>query len=224
MTLDEMAYEVLELIRREIVDDEHIDLRLIKQLIKEERATYIKNEFNKGNSLVSEDEFSQDLGIIDLESIDSSYDVPNYPTAYDILRTISTIPMPIYIKGLPKLVISPKDMVYYKYKIVDHDNIIYTGYGRFNSKVQRAFLWNSYVHIIENRTNTVDTDTAEIHVRGIFNDPTDVLGFIDATSEFPFPERYWKYIRDSILNLLRNKDRGLNDTVNNSNDDYVQAG
>ena len=77
MKLDEIAFDLLEIIREaKIVDDERISKRLLYHWIHTQRSLFIKRELSKGRSI--DDNILQDY-VADLSLVDTSKDT-NVPS------------------------------------------------------------------------------------------------------------------------------------------------
>lgn len=93
MTLDEIAYNLLNLLRGgRSHNDEHISMDQIKFNIKHYRAMFIRRDFAK-NGFTSR-HIEQDLGCVRLEPVDASK-CCNITTDCKVYRTIKPIPRTI---------------------------------------------------------------------------------------------------------------------------------
>ena len=92
MTLNELAYQTVESIRPEFHDDDVVDLRLVKELIHNQRSIWIRQELNKNRSIP--EELIQDLGCVELEKA-STAECCDFSSDCKILRTKLVIPKPI---------------------------------------------------------------------------------------------------------------------------------
>ena len=93
MTLNEIAYNVLNLVRGgRSSHDEHISLDQIKFNIKHYRAVFIRRDFAK-NGFTSR-HIEQDLGCVDVKKVDASK-CCNLPSECSVYRTIAKIPKTI---------------------------------------------------------------------------------------------------------------------------------
>jgi hypothetical protein len=92
MTLNELAYQTIEAIRPEFHDDDVVDLRLVKELIHNQRSIWIRQELNKNRSIP--EELIQDLGCVELEKA-STAECCDFSSDCKILRTKLVIPKPI---------------------------------------------------------------------------------------------------------------------------------
>ena len=64
ITLNKLTYDLLELIRGNITDDDELDLRQIEYWIHNQRALWLKNEMNRFRSI---DDDQQDVVFLELK-------------------------------------------------------------------------------------------------------------------------------------------------------------
>lgn len=195
LTLNSLAYDLHLTIRNgHIVDDDDLDIRQIKFWIKNNRAVWIKNELNKGNSIPQR--FIQDLGNVDLVKSDIGMYAP---VGCSILKTAIEIPNTIEHKGLPTLTrVGPTLTTHGTFTIIPFERVPYVGNGRFNSNGIYAFWFNNYVYLVSKSSSLNFTGMRKVNIRGVFADPEAVTTY-EATKDYPISEALWVYMKDIIL-------------------------
>jgi hypothetical protein len=169
MTLNKLIYNIRNLIRDAKSDDIKISDRQIEFIINYIRAKLIRQDKGKGRSLSNN--VIQDLGIVELELIDSSESTTTKSNKY-ILRSKLPIPKPIeveqkdlieYVGGIDKL--SPVQIVSKAYasKIKD---------SKYIGDCTIAFLRNDRLYVITN-----NKFLKNINIEGVFDNPRDVYNF-----------------------------------------------
>jgi hypothetical protein len=169
MTLNETAYRLLAAYRANIKDSDPIDIRLIKNWIRTNRAKLIKQRLSQPLFAIS-DSLTQALGLIEIEEIDSSI-VPNLPAKSSLFRTIIKIPRTIDRKnvGHSFIRIGPADRLTEKYDVLSLENALRSGYGRFNRNDIISFILDDRLYLYTRGSMVFIPQY--IDVIGIFEDP-----------------------------------------------------
>ena len=71
VTLNQIAYGIFETVRGKISDDDNIAIDHIKDMVHSIRAMLLKQKFDK-NLRVIDDTYTQSLGSLEVEQVDSS--------------------------------------------------------------------------------------------------------------------------------------------------------
>ena len=199
LTLDAMAYDLWLTIRSgRIVDDDDIDLRLIKFWIRNSRAVWIKNELSKNRPIPQR--FIQDIndGCVSLERADINL-CPLLSVGCTILRTAIEIPNTIEVQGVPTLTrVGPTLSNQGTFHIVPYERTPYVGEGRFSKNFIFAFWKDNRIYLATKGTSLAYTGMKKINIRGVFVDPEIVPGY-DATKDYPISEALWVYLKDIII-------------------------
>jgi len=224
-TLDTIAYDFLTTIRQ-IHDDSDISLRTVKFWIQNSRAIWVTNELNKFKPVPTK--FIQDLGIIELEAVDTS--LTEHALGDKVLR--SSVEMPIFLEAGNEPAITrvgPAFINSGSFKIIPYERVPYIGNGRFNSSTIYGTLINNYLYVFSRTTNSLDyAGMRKINIRGILADPTDAARFHFAnnvacytdTSEYPISDRLINYMKDIIIQTdAKIMLSLLPDKINNAHDD-----
>lgn len=216
-TLDLIAYEILELVRPNRVDDSEIDLRLIKQRINDLRALYLRRELSLSGQI--EQSYIQDLGCINLEEVDpiecDGVSGDNY-----ILRTTVDIPIPIEIKG--KLLftrIGPVDRTKRNFDYYNYAQTWYSEYTRFSKKLIKSFYRNNRVYVYANECVDFIKLLDQINIQGVFETPEDVINepCFDSTTRYPISMWMKENIIKTIVPELGQKLAQPEDDINDAN-------
>lgn len=223
MTLNDVAYMVLESIRHHhIVDDERIDLRLIKDWVKLKRAQYIKNSVSTNPNTRLNLNLYQKIDVT-LEVVDV-IDAGDYPYSVTgiqddkIVQSVNTIPSIIEGKSGPLIyTIESEDLMKYPYSIVDYDYLRFAGNGKFNKNLIFAAIRDNRIYLKYNANfDTYDT----VVIRAIFEDPTEVTGYQEDSTPFPANLGLIEYIKNAIFEIDFNMTRAAkSDEVNNASGD-----
>lgn len=208
VTLNQIAYGLLEEVRSHVSDDTDIDLRQIKDMIHSVRATLLKQKFDK-NLRVIDDVFTQPLGSLEIESVDSSLHSTITSGRY-MFRTVREIPSTIERRNYEGTItrVGPADQLSPKYNLVSYDRALYSGNGRFNKDIIFAFLRDNKIYLISN-SGAYHKAVQYIEVRGVFQNPEQAAKFADVDgSSLTFPDKAYpisRNIRTSIEDMLRQK-------------------
>ena len=186
MTLDEIAYNLLNLVRGgRSNQDEHISLDQIKFNIKHYRAMYIRRDHAK-NGFVSR-HIEQDLGCVKVIPVDASKccrldtDCPVYRTQQEIPKTIrynfeEAISHVGDVSGTGTI------------PMVNSNTIQWLPYDKFTKGKMKAYMIGNFLYIYNAE------GLEDINIRGVFEDPQEVSKFDECSgggcyddSAHPFP-------------------------------------
>ena len=205
------------------IDSEFSDL-FYTDLINEQRALFLRNEYNKSRTI--DPNIQQEIPCLEMELVD-----PQTCCDLDIsldckvLRSKKTIPNTVELFFRKAITaIGPVDITKKRYTVIDYNRVPYAGNGRTTSKAVYAFLYADYVYIIsKNPTiNLVD----KITVRGVFEDPSKLGEFVNCANKpcwspydiYPLNQWTWAYIKPQILQQLMQKQAIPQDNENDSKD------
>jgi len=226
VTLNQIAYGLFEIIRGKISDDSDIDLDQIKDMIHSTRARLLKQKFDK-NLRVIDDVFTQSLGALAIESVDSSANTSVASGRY-MFRTIKEIPHTIDRRNQEGTFtrIGPADKLATKYNLVSYDRALYSGFGRANKDQIFAFLRDNKIYLISN-SGAWHKAVQYIDVTGVFQNPAHVAIFLDSSADsLTFAdERYpiSRAMQEDIENVILKEKLGVqsqapSDKVNDGDD------
>lgn len=169
-TQRELIYTIKSIIRAGLIsDDDKISDRQVAFLIDAGRATLLRQQINKGQSL--SDNNVQTIKCLALESVDTGFD-PNFQMDCKVYKTIQQLPKPIEGKNKDLITgITPTAFGGFGYEFIPYTRVPYATYTRF--KRPFATLFNSYIYIID------APYTESISVSGIFEQPNDLANYDD---------------------------------------------
>jgi hypothetical protein len=230
ITLNQMIYQVYEDLQISS-DDTSLDKRLIKDLINQERANWIRKEHNKNRSI--DDNIIQDLGCVPMSLVNRQSD--NCCDVFidcKIIRSTNKIPNAIELNH-EKIItrVAPVDFMSIPVYFMDYDHAVYYGNGRYNKKALGAFIKNNYLYIVYGKGN-YNKLIEQLNIQGVFEDPTEAATYqtCDGAPCFTWDSRYpinaWMWqtlVKPAVLNELRTKRTLYRDENNNAKDDAIPS-
>lgn len=210
MTLPEVTYAVLEIIREaNIVDDERIDLRLLERFVHSARADFIVKYLD-----TSKEPIENTVQFFDatMEAVSDGIGT--------VIRSSTTIPEPLDTKfGLTILEIYPKgDILAIPFSFVEFNRLRFCGKNIFN--LNNIFTSYRDGYLYAKSTNDTHRLLEDITVKIIANNPTDIPNYDKETDRYPINESIFKYIKDMILKTdIRLLIAGISDEVNDATGD-----
>lgn len=230
-TLNSYAYEIWELVRKKIVDDDEIDLRLIKDLIKDQRELAVSNAINKGGAGTPTHEYASGSGydggwdqyvqsmtltfnpVIcppeDYPCIDES-DLWKSNEEFPTTLTLGRRPAVIRVMPCPGEDCAKKSRILF----ASHDRARFVGNGRFNTHQIIAYIRNDHMWFMTKDT-TLGAGPINICIDAIFSDPTDVPGHDDELDKYPIGKQ-WPYMMGMIMKFLQEKLKSTQDRLNDA--------
>lgn len=205
VTLNQIAFEIFEVVRGNISDDDDISIEQIKDMIHNTRARLLKQKFDK-NIRVIDNAYVQSLGAMEIEPVDSS--------AHDSIRSgrymyrtkkevPSTIPRFNYEGTFTR--IGPADQLGVEYNLVSYNRALYSGNGRFNKNMIFCFLRDNRLYLISN-SGLYHKGVQFIDVAGVFENPSQVANFKDVNNNSLYSDdaRYpvSRSMVDDIMNVI----------------------
>jgi hypothetical protein len=203
-TLNEIAYDLLTIVRPQLSDDTEIDLRQVKFWINNQRALWVRNELNKKRSIDSD--LVQTL-CVELECVDAS-DCCDVDLDVPILRSTKKIPDPIEMHSKQAIVrVGPLNKKAQSFSHVEYERVPYVGNSRFNKNLVFSFMHDGYLYIATN--NSAYGALEAVSLRGVFEDPTEAAEFKDCsgsgdpcyTDDSNYPIKAWMIpaMKEAIL-------------------------
>lgn len=195
MTLDEIAYNLLNLVRGGRSNhDEHISLSQIKFNIKHYRAMFIRRDYSK-NGFISR-HVEQDLGCVHIEPVDATQ-CCQLPSTCVVYRSVKPIPKTIrynfeeaisHVGDITGLGTIP---------MVNSNTIQWLPYDKYTKKKMKAYMIGNFLYIY----NAEGLEA--INVRGVFEDPQDVSKFDECSGGGCYDDSYAPFpIPMDMLNLI----------------------
>lgn len=226
VTLNQIAYGILEVVRGKLTDDSDISIDHVKDMIHSTRAKLLKQKFDK-NARVIDDVFTQSLGALQLEAVDASAHSTIKAGRY-MYRTVLDVPPTVDRKNYEGTFtrIGPADKLATKYNLVSYDRALYSGNGRFNRDQIFCFLRDGKIYLISN-SGAYHKAVQFIDVEGVFQNPSQVATFLDNNGDSLYaddrPYPISRSMREDIENIILKEKLGIeakapSDEVNDAND------
>ena len=222
MTLDEIAYNILNLFRggRSNID-EHISLDQIKFNIKHYRAMFIRRDFAR-NGLVTR-HLEQDLGCLKLIKVDASK-CCNLPVYCPIYRTVRSIPKTVRFNFSEAITYTGDVTGLGRIPLIESYEVATLPYDKYTSNRPKAYMIEDYMYVYN------PNGMEYINVRGIFEDPEELASYecsgscYDDSTPFPIPADMISAITSGILGgELALLSQTFSDTVNDRQQDVIQV-
>lgn len=220
MTLDEIAYNILNLLRKgRSSNDELISIDQLKFNIQHYRAMLIRRDYAR-NAYVS-NHIEQDLGCLKLIQVDASK-CCNLPTDCKVYRTEMKPPKTVRFNFRDAFTFIGKPNGTGTIPRVEPHEVEYLMYDKYTSLHTKYYVIDDYIYVYN--PNGLEA----INVRGVFEDPEQVAEFATCDNDFcyddqtpyPMPMDMVSFITSSLaageLQLLT---AGINDTTNDRQQD-----
>lgn len=211
MTENDIIYDVMELARgNQIIDDTDLDGRQIMFIANNQRALWLRNEYNKPGRQIDHN-VEQDLGCVKLIPVDSAECCDaSIPLGCIVLRTENKIPNTIEFHHNTAITrVGPISKIDVPFSFIPYHRAQFAGSDKYAPSMVQAFLLNNYIYLI---TPTIQSQFLEyINVRGIFETPSDAANFSNcdgtscydkATSKYPLNAWTYAYFKEQILREL----------------------
>lgn len=219
MTLDEIAYNILNLLRAgRSSNDELISLEQLKFNIKHYRAMLIRRDYAR-NGYVS-NHLEQDLGCLELEQVDASK-CCNLPQDCPVYRTKRKLPKTVRFNFKDAFTFIGKPNGTDTIPRIETYEVEFIPYDKYTSGHTKYYVIDEYIYVYNPK------GLEAINIRGVFEDPEDVANFstcdgecYDDQTPFPLPMDMVSAITAGLsqgeLVLLTG---GINDTTNDRQQD-----
>lgn len=206
LSLNTMAYDCFELARGYITDDDTLDYRQFKFWIINQRALWLRNEFNKAGHTIDEG-FVQDLGCVKMEVADAAQ-CCNITSGCSLLKSSLPIPQTIEQYQSPTFVrVGPVNRSQANWKLISPSAVPFVNAGRFDKMTIYPFLMNGYMFLRFHPDNQDAKLIEYINIRGVFEDPTQVRHFTSCTGtscytdddRFPLNRWLYDYLKSKVV-------------------------
>ena len=174
-TLNEILFDVAESVRSIISDDFEIDNRKIVFWIKNQRAKYLRQEFNKPYRIVDQ-RVTQNIESLPLQVV-NVLTIPNItlPVSKKVLRSTVEIPNTIEQYYKPTFTrIGSIDITDRRFTLIDYSKAPYAGNGKLNKEEFFVFLIQKRLYVISNDNNRKWKGLKYINLQGVFEDVEEV--------------------------------------------------
>ena len=231
MTLNEISYRILNIVKPKLVDDDSIDISEVKYDVRKTIATLMKQKFNK-KYLEIPSNATQTIKNLEVEVVNSSTMLdPEIAATRVVLRTKLKVPKFIHnSSGKPVIKeVSPSNILGKNFTVINSRFAKSAGSGRFNRKNVFAFYENEYLYFITRRL--IYKTLQYVDIQAVFEDPKKVFDFLnenygtsyDDNSEYPVPNDMIKQVEDMVLyNKLLTQDNASIDVKNDGADQITE--
>mgnify|MGYP003131771007 CR=1 FL=1 len=218
MTLNEIAYNVLNLVRGGRSNhDEHISLDQIKFNIKHYRAIFIRRDFAR-NGLVTR-HLEQNLGCLELRKANASQ-CCDLPSTCSVYKTVKKIPKTVRFNFREAITyigdISGTNTI----PLVEPSIVKWLPYDKYTKDRYKAYMIEDYMYIYN------ANGLKHINVRGIFENPSDLINFdcdgsdcYDDNTDFPMP---MDMVSQITAGLISTELQLLSGTISDTSNDRMQ--
>lgn len=223
-TLNELSYNILNLVKTRTTTQEPINLSQIKFNILGVRALLIKQDFNK--NYTPDSSTIQTLKCVDVKLVDTA-ECGYITTGDKILRTVNKIPSIVEANHNKLLTrVGPVGINLKPFSIIPYSRVPYLEYSQFTSNKVSCFLHNGYLYFLGKDINRLK----KINIQGIFENPEDVAEFTDCsgescyTDDMAFPIKYSMVpvLTEIVIDKFMTKNQFI-DSSNNGKIDPVQT-
>ena len=217
MTLNEIAYNVLNLVRGgRSSNNDYISLDQIKFNIRYYRAMLIRRDFARNGMITRH--LEQDLGCLNLIKVDASK-CCNLPTECAVYRTERALPRTVRFNFRDAITHVSDVTGTGTIPLVESHTVQWLPYDKYTKDKYKAYMIEDFMYIYNAE------GLGFINVRGVFENPEDVSSFdcdgaecYDDNMDYPLPldmvETITKGIMAGELVLLSgSKNDTTNDTI-----------
>lgn len=207
ITKAELVFSLWETVRQQPTISDSISQDYISFLVKNARATLIRQELNKGRSI--DTYIIQDLGCVQIEPIDRA-ECCSVEVECVFMRTVKPIPSTIELKNSQVLTrVGPVDKIARPYDRVDANRVPFLGYNKFTRNTVRYFQKDTdgYLYLASGPNLGL---LEYINVQGVFENPEDAADYVGCddkpcfTDDSPYPVKAWMVdvIKTMVLKQL----------------------
>ena len=226
MTENNIVFSILDKVKPYLGDDTELSPRQVSFDIANQRALLIRNELNKNRTI--DPDIIQDLGCVELEAADPA-ECCDISTNCKVMRTKLTIPTTIELHndiGITR--IGPIDKTRPAFSRTTLSGAKWVGNGKYTKQEIYAYVANNRVYLVSNKDNL--KFITHINVRGVFENPTDVIPFTNCSSgtscyssDDPYPVKAWmfNYIEGQLINQYAQRYNLPADILNDGSDNTM---
>ena len=206
MTENEAVFNILQKVKPYLGDDTELSPRTVAFDLANQRALFLRNEFNKNRTI--DPDTIQDLGCVTMELADPA-ECCDVSTGCKVLRTVLEIPNAIELHNDIALTrIGPVNKTLRAFSRTTLSGSSFVGNGKYTSGEIYAYTANNRIYLVSKTDDHKFIET--INVRGVFENPADVSPFLDCSSgttcyssDDPYPLKAWmyNYIIGELMNI-----------------------
>lgn len=200
-SLNELVFEILELLRANLKITDPINRRLVIDWIQSNRALLLRNRLAKPFSYPP-DSVVQDIGSFTLTNV-----VPiSYNYSINKFRKVTTneVPKPLFMDDGVGLFtrIGPTEDLYTNYGVYPREEAIHRGYGVFNTNRVHAYYMNDKLYLVmdEDNYNTLSS----VNIQGVFQDPIAAAKIVNPSWTYDDDYPIDKSTIDSLKSMIIN--------------------
>lgn len=228
LTLNQMISQLEEAINIDS-DDTVFSERLFVDMINQARAVFIRQDLNKNRT--ADPTIIQELPCVEMEITEAHLcGCLDIPGDCKLLKSKHKIPDTIELSHNDGIVsVRPVQLLQAPFSYVDYKRIPHISHSRFTGNVVYAFLLDDHMYLYspkQSHYGMIET----VHIRGIFEDPTQVGNFVNDcgdpcfTKDSNYPVSMWMFesaIKPHIMQQMMLKNQAVADKNNDSNDDTI---
>lgn len=178
ISLNELAWDILEIYRQNVLDTTFIDIREIKYWIQTTRTKLLKQKLDKDPLFAVDEHFVQEIkpngSPVQMQLLDSSI-YTGLPSNRHFSQTSISIPATIerngYFHSFTR--IGPADQLKESYPILGYDHALLFGNGKFNGNIPCAFIMGDRIVLTGKNIQSIN-GIKYLSIRGIFQNPSEV--------------------------------------------------
>ena len=221
MTLNEIAYNILNLVRGgRSNNNDHISLAQIKFNVQYYRAMFVRRDFARNGTITRA--LEQDLGCLKLIQVDASK-CCNLPTECVVYRTERKIPKTVRFNFRDAITHVSDVTGTGTIPIIEPNFVEWIPYDKYTKDKYKAYMIEDYLYIYN--ANGLEY----VNVRGVFEDPKSVALFdCDGSDcynddlEYPLPADMLQSITQGITSTeLAMMSGTVSDTINDAAQDMT---
>ena len=226
-TFNELIFDIMETMRgNKVSDDTDLSERNIVYHLNNQRALWLRNEYNKSNRKI-DPQIEQDLGCLKIVEVDAA-ECCTVDLGCTVLRTELQIPNLLELHSGPAVTrVGPVHKLEKPFNFMEYNQAIYASAGKYSGRVTVAFLLNDFIYMIIK--DPAYQNLEYINLRGVFTSPTDLIAFqCDEGACFSYDDEYpinsWMipYIKEQILNQFGMSLQIPKDTTNDAKEDLTR--
>lgn len=230
MTYNEIAFDILEILKgNQISDDNDISLEQILYHVNNQRALFLRNEYNKPGRKIDQHLVS-DLGCLKLIEVDAA-ECCSVEIGCTALRTEKKIPALLELhSGTALQRVGPVNKLAAPYSVTSGTVSHYRTYNKYTGNDIQAVFLNDYIYLILPKPQ--DQAIEYINARVVIANPIDLLDFkCDSTGtacfsyddEYPINNWMIPYMKEQILQQFGMSLQVPKDNDNNAKDNNSQS-
>ena len=217
MTLNEIAYNVLNLVRGgRSSNNDYISLDQIKFNIRYYRAMLIRRDFARNGMITRH--LEQDLGCLNLIKVDASK-CCNLPIECAVYRTERALPRTVRFNFRDAITHVSDVTGTGTIPLVESHTVQWLPYDKYTKDKYKAYMIEDFMYIYNAE------GLGFVNVRGVFENPEDISTFdcdgsdcYDSNSDYPIPLDMIETITKGIMTgelvmLASSKNDTTNDTI-----------